>query len=122
MGTRLAATLNSLGQSGVILSKKFASAHHLTVGQRLLVLSAAGHEVTLTVRGIVKEEAIGLFSNLTISRGLARADFGQREDGVDFISYAQGANGTQVHDAINAVLHASFPRRTHRRRRSTRTN
>jgi putative ABC transport system permease protein len=104
-----AATLNSLGQSGVILSKKFASAHHLTVGQRLLVLSAAGHEVTLTVRGIVKEEAIGLFSNLTISRGLARADFGQREDGVDFISYAQGANGTQVHDAINAVLHASFP-------------
>jgi putative ABC transport system permease protein len=103
------ATLASLGENGAILSKKFASAHHLQVGQRLLVLSASDHEVTLTVRGIVKEEAIGLFSNLTISRELARTAFGQREDGVDFISYAPGASGTQVHDAINAVLHASYP-------------
>jgi putative ABC transport system permease protein len=104
-----AATLASLGQDGAILSKKFASAYHLRVGQRLLVLSASGHQVTLTVRGIIKEEAVGLFSNLTISRALARAAFGQREDGVDFIAYAPGANGTQVHDSINALLHASFP-------------
>jgi putative ABC transport system permease protein len=104
-----AATLASLGQDGVILSKKFASAHSLRVGQRLLVLSASGHQVTLTVRGVVKEEAIGLFSNLTISRELARTAFGQREDGVDFISYASGANGAQVHDSIDALLHASFP-------------
>ncbi|MGA2455697.1 MAG: FtsX-like permease family protein [Solirubrobacteraceae bacterium] len=104
-----AATLSSLGQDGAILSKKFASAHHLQVGQRLLVLTASGHQVTLTVRGIIKEEAIGLFSNLTISRALARTAFGQREDGVDFISYAAGANGTHVHDSIDALLHASFP-------------
>ena len=104
-----AATLASLGQDGAILSKKFASAHHLRVGQRLLVLTASGHQVTLTVRGIIKEEAIGLFSNLTISRTLARTAFGQREDGVDFIAYAPGANGTQVHDSVNALLHASFP-------------
>jgi len=104
-----AATLASLSQDGVILSKKFASAHHLRVGQRLLVLSASGHQVTLTVRGIIKEEAIGLFSNLTISRALARTAFGQREDGVDFIAYAPSANGTQVHDSVNALLHASFP-------------
>jgi putative ABC transport system permease protein len=104
-----AATLAALGQDGTVLSKKFASAHHLRVGQRLLVLTASGHHVTLTVQGIIKEEAIGLFSNLTISRSLARSAFGQREDGVDFISYAAGANGTQVHDSINALLHASFP-------------
>jgi putative ABC transport system permease protein len=104
-----AATLASLGHDGAILSKKFASAHHLRVGQRLLVLSSSGHQVTLTVRGIIKEEAIGLFSNLTISRALARTAFGQREDGVDFVAYASGANGTQVHDSIDALLHASFP-------------
>jgi putative ABC transport system permease protein len=28
---------------------------------------------------------------------------------VDFIAYAPGANGTQVHDSVNALLHASFP-------------
>jgi putative ABC transport system permease protein len=104
-----AATLASLGEDGAILSKKFASAHHLQVGQRLLVLSSSGHQVTLTVRGIIKEEAIGLFGNLTISRSLARTAFGQREDGVDFIAYAPGADGTQVHDSVNALLHASFP-------------
>jgi putative ABC transport system permease protein len=104
-----ASTLASLGEDGAILSKKFASAHHLRVGQRLLVLSSSGHRVTLTVRGVIKEEAIGLFSNLTISRSLARTAFGQREDGVDFIAYAPGATGTQVHDSVNALLHSSFP-------------
>jgi putative ABC transport system permease protein len=104
-----ASTLASLGEDGAILSKKFASAHHLRVGQRLLVLSSSGHRVTLTVRGVIKEEAIGLFSNLTISRSLARTAFGQREDGVDFIAYAPGANGTHVHDSVNALLRSSFP-------------
>ncbi len=104
-----AATLSTLSQNGVILSKKFASAHHLRVGQRLLVLSSSGNKVTLTVQGVIKEEAIGLFSNLTISRTLARTAFDQREDGVDFIAYAPGANGTQVHDSVNALLHANFP-------------
>jgi putative ABC transport system permease protein len=63
-----AATLATLAQGGTVLTKKFANAHHLRVGQRLLVLTSSGHRVTLTVRGIIKEEAIGLMSNLTISR------------------------------------------------------
>jgi putative ABC transport system permease protein len=104
-----AATLATLGQDGTVLSKKFASAHHLRVGQHLLVLSASGHQVTLTVQGIISEEAIGLFSNLTISRALARTAFGQREDGVDFLTYAPGANGSQVRHGIDALLRASFP-------------
>jgi putative ABC transport system permease protein len=104
-----AATLATLEHDGTVLTKKFASAHHLMVGQRLLVLTASGHYVTLTVRGIIKEEALGLFSNLTISRSLARSAFGQREDGADFISYAPGANGAEVRGGIDALLHSSFP-------------
>ena len=104
-----AAVLASLGDSGTVLTKKFASAHDIAVGQRLLVLSVSGRDVALTVRGIIKEEAVGLMSNLTISRSLARSAFGQREDGVDFISYAPGANGTQVRSDIDALLRGSFP-------------
>jgi putative ABC transport system permease protein len=104
-----AATLASLGEEGTVLTKKFASAHHLRVGQRLLVLSASGQKVTLTVRGIVKEEAVGLFSNLTISRALALTAFGQKEDGVDFLDYAPGADTTEVRHRINTVLRSSFP-------------
>jgi putative ABC transport system permease protein len=104
-----AATLASLGQEGTIISKKFASAHHLRVGQRLLVLSASGHQVTLTIRGIISEEATGLFSNLTISRSLALSAFGEREDGVDFVAYAPGANGAEVRSGIDALLRNNFP-------------
>jgi putative ABC transport system permease protein len=104
-----AATLAALGQSGTIITKKFASAHHLSVGQRLSVLTPARHTVTLTIAGVVKDEVIGLFSNLTISRSLARAAFGQREDGVDFLAYAPGADGAAVDSSVHALLRHSFP-------------
>ncbi len=104
-----AATLAALGQAGTIVSKKFASAHHLRVGQRLSVLTPSRHRVTLTIAGVVKEEVIGLLSNLTISRSLARAAFGQREDGVNFVAYAPGADGAAVNGAIDTLLRHSFP-------------
>jgi putative ABC transport system permease protein len=104
-----AATLTALGQGGTIVSEKFASAHHLRVGQRLSVLTPSRHRVTLTIAGVVKEEVIGLLSNLTISRSLARAAFGQREDGVSFVAYAPGANGAVVNGAIHTLLRHSFP-------------
>jgi putative ABC transport system permease protein len=104
-----AATLASLGQDGAILSKKFATAHKLKVGQRLEVLTPESNEVTLRVRGIAKEEVVGLLSNLTISQALARSRFGQREDGVDFVSYAPGAGEAQTRSDIDALLRHSFP-------------
>ena len=52
---------------------------------------------------------LGLLSNLTISRSLARTAFGQREDGVDFITYAPGAEQTQTRASIDALLRQSFP-------------
>jgi putative ABC transport system permease protein len=104
-----AATLAALGRAGTIVSEKFASAHHLSVGQRLSVLTPSRHRVTLTIAGVVKEEVIGLLSNLTISRTLARAAFGQREDGVDFVAYAPGADGAAVDSSVHALLRHSFP-------------
>jgi putative ABC transport system permease protein len=103
------ASLAALAHGGAILTKKFASAHHLSLGQRLLVMTPSRQTVTLTVAGIIKEEVLGLMQNLTISRALARSSFGQREDGVDFISYAPGADGDEVHRSINALLRHSYP-------------
>jgi putative ABC transport system permease protein len=104
-----AASLAALERGGTVLSKKFASAHDLEVGQRLRVLTPSRQTVSLTVVGIVKEEVIGLMSNLTVSRSLAREYFGQREDGVDFISYAPGASAATVSAGIDALLRQSFP-------------
>jgi putative ABC transport system permease protein len=104
-----AASLAALAHGGAILTKKFASAHDLRVGQRLQVMTPTRQTVRLTVVGIVKEEVLGLMKDLTISRALARAAFGQREDGVDFISYAPGANAGAVHGGVDALLRGSFP-------------
>jgi putative ABC transport system permease protein len=103
------ATLAMLGQHGTVISKKFARAHNLRVGQRLSVLTPAGQTVTLSVLGIVKDEVIGLLSNLTISRSLARSAFGAREDGVDFATYVAGANPAETRSSIDALLRNSYP-------------
>ncbi len=102
-------TLSSLGQTGTVLTKRFATLRHLHMGERLQVLTPSGHRLTLTVRGIIGNEVIGLLRDLTITRTLARTAFGQREDGVDFVAYAPGADGQQVHHTIGALLHRSFP-------------
>jgi putative ABC transport system permease protein len=103
------ASLEALGQTGTVVSQKFADAHKLQVGQRLSVLTPSDHVVTLTVLGIVKEEVIGLLANLTVSRSLARVAFGQREDAVDFLTYAPGADGATVHGRVEALLKQNYP-------------
>jgi putative ABC transport system permease protein len=102
------ATLLSLGNSGTVITKSFADAHHLKVGQSIRVLTPSERTVALTVRGIATDET-RLLGNLTITLGLARAAFGQREDALDFISYAPGASNAQVQPAVDRLLAASFP-------------
>jgi putative ABC transport system permease protein len=103
-----AATLLGLGSSGVIATKSYANAHHLKVGQTVSVLTPTDRHVLLTVRGIATDKT-RLLGNLTIARPLARTAFGQREDALDFVSYAPGARTAQVQPAVDRLLAASFP-------------
>jgi len=102
------ATLLKLGSTGTVLTKSFASANHLKVGSRLSVLTPSNQRVLLTVVGIAKDNA-RLLANLTINRALAQSDFGQREDGVDFVSYTAGADGHQVQASVDRLLASQFP-------------
>jgi putative ABC transport system permease protein len=102
------ATLKELEPAGTILTKGYAKSHHLKVGQTLTVSTPAEQHVRLTVRGIATDNA-RLLGDLTIARSLARSAFGQREDGVDFVTYAPGATNAQVQPAVNKLLAASFP-------------
>jgi putative ABC transport system permease protein len=102
------ATLLGLGSTGTVVTKSYASAHHLKVGQGVSVLTPTGRHVSLTVRGIVNDNA-QLLQDLTISLPLARSAFGQREDALDFVSYAPGAGNAQVQPAVDRLLAADFP-------------
>jgi putative ABC transport system permease protein len=102
------ATLLALGDTGTIVTKGYAESHHLKVGQVISLLTPTGRRVTLTVRGIAADNA-RLLGDFTISRALAKSAFGQREDAVDFVSYAPGARNSTVQPAVNRLLAASFP-------------
>jgi putative ABC transport system permease protein len=102
------ATLLALGQTGTIVTKGYADSHHLKVGQRVSLLTPTRRRVTLTVRGIAEDNA-RLLGDFTITRALARTAFGQREDAVDFVSYAPGARNATVQPAVDRLLASSFP-------------
>ncbi len=72
------------------------------------VLTPTDHRVSLTVLGIANDNA-RLLGDLTISLPLARTAFGQREDALDFVSYAPGADNAQVQPAVNRLLASYFP-------------
>jgi putative ABC transport system permease protein len=103
-----AATLLGLGETGVVVTKSYASAHHLKVGQRIRVLTPTERHAALTVRGIATDEA-HLLGDLTITRSLARVAFGQIEDTFDFVSYAPGADNALVQPTVDRLLSARFP-------------
>jgi putative ABC transport system permease protein len=102
------ATLAALGGTGAIVTKGYASSHHLSVGQRVSVLTPTDRHVSLKVLGIASDNA-RLLGNLTISLALARAAFGQRDDALDFVSYARGASNAQVQPAVDRLLASAFP-------------
>ena len=101
-------TLLGLGTSGTVVTKEYAKAHHLKVGQTLSVLTPSNKRVNLKVLGTVDEKS-GLLQDLTITLPLARTAFGQREDALDFLSYAPGATDAQVQPAVDRLLASQFP-------------
>jgi putative ABC transport system permease protein len=101
-------TLLGLGTSGTVITKSYAKAHHLKVGQAVTLLTPTNTHVTLTVRGIANDNA-RLLGNFTISLPLARSSFGQRDDALDFVSYAPGASNARVQPAVEKLLSAAFP-------------
>ena len=101
-------SLLGLGTTGTVLTKDFATAHHLHVGNTLSVQTPSGRRVALSVRGIATDNA-RLLADLTITLPLARTAFSQRTDAVDFVSYASGATNSQVQPKVNHVLAARFP-------------
>jgi putative ABC transport system permease protein len=102
------ATLLALDETGTVVTKSYADSHKLKVGQTISVLTPTNRYVSLTVRGIVQENA-RLLGELTITLALARGAFGQREDALNFVSYEPGATDAQVQPAVNRVLETYFP-------------
>ncbi len=102
------ATLLGLTGNRMIVTEGFAKERHLKVGSPLTLLTPTGAHVTLTTTGIIKENA-ELLGAITINRALGATAFGQREDGVNFVTYVPGATDAQVQPRVDALLKVSYP-------------
>ncbi len=60
------------------------------------------------MQGIAEDNA-RLLGDLTITLALAHSAFGQREDAVDFVSYAPGAGNDKVQPAVDRLLASDYP-------------
>ncbi len=101
-------SLLGLGNSATIVTEANAKAHHLKVGQTVTLQTATNRRVTLTVAGIASDQA-RLLGEFTISLALARTQFGQRDDALNFVTYRPGATDAQVQPAVNRLLAGDFP-------------
>jgi putative ABC transport system permease protein len=101
-------TLLGLGGNRAIVTEAFAKKRHLRIGSPLTLLTPTGRYVTLQIAGVIDENA-ELLGGVTIDRALAASAFGQREDGVDFVTYVPGATDAQVQPGVDRVLAADFP-------------
>jgi putative ABC transport system permease protein len=102
------ATLLGLSGTRMIVTEGFAKSRHLKVGSPLTLLTPTGAHVTLTTTGIIKESA-ELLGAITINRALGASAFGQREDGVNFVTYVPGATDAQVQPRVDTVLKVAYP-------------
>lgn len=102
------ATLLGLGMGNAVASKSFADSKKLKVGSVVDVLTPTDQRVRLTISGIAADNA-RLLTDLTISLQLARAAFGQREDAVDFVANAPGAQTAQVQQRVDRLLATYYP-------------
>jgi putative ABC transport system permease protein len=97
----------TLGTDGAVLTKKYADANDLKLGDQLKALTPTGKNVQLTVRGITDDDS-GVFADLTVSDELARSAFGEKQDAIVFAGAGE-TDATAVKAAIDEELKAQFP-------------
>jgi putative ABC transport system permease protein len=102
------ATLRDLTNGEVILDKSFASDNGFDVGDRVRFLTQTGKRPSLKVVGEYRDKADLLGSAIVTHAVLAR-EFDQREDAIDFVKLAPGAEADAVQDRLTVIIESAFP-------------
>jgi putative ABC transport system permease protein len=102
------AEFDGLRSDQTVLTQSFAQSNHFRLGRTLTVVTASGKHLHLTVAGIVSDRA-GLLGPLTVTRPVLEQEFGQSNDGVDFVGYAPGVSDSTVQPAVDHLLTQDFP-------------
>jgi putative ABC transport system permease protein len=101
-------TLRELTDRETILDKSFASDNGLEVGDTVRFLTQIGKRPAFEVVGEFEDKAELLGSAIVTHAVMAR-DFDQREDNLDFVKLAPGANADAVQARLTKIVESGFP-------------
>ena len=101
-------TLRSLTDDQVILDKSLAGDEGLELGDRIRFLTQIGKRPDLEVVGEFEDKA-ELLGGAIVTQRLMASQFDQRDDFLDFIKLAPGADAEEVQGALVKAMDREFP-------------
>jgi len=101
-------TLRTLRDGEVIVDKSLASDNGLERGDRVRFLTQIGARPNLEVVGEYEDKA-ELFGGAIVTQRLMATAFDQRDDVIDFVKLAPGANAEEVQAALVKTMDREFP-------------
>jgi putative ABC transport system permease protein len=101
-------TLRRLTDGQVIVDKSFAEGNGLATGDRVRFLTQIGAEPDLEVVGEFEDKA-DLLGSAIVTQGLMERQFDQRDDLIDFVKLAPGADAERVQTTLAALMQREFP-------------
>jgi putative ABC transport system permease protein len=102
------ATLRTLGDNEVVVDKSLASDNDLELGDEVGFLTQIGAEPRLRVVGEYEDKA-ELFGGAIVTQRLMATAFDQRDDVLDFVKLAPGANAGKVQAGLIEAMDRDFP-------------
>ena len=100
--------LRGLTDRQVVLDKAFANSNDIEVGDRIRFLTQVGERPRLRVVGEFEDKVELLGSAIVTPRLMATA-FDQRDDVIDFVKLAPGADAEAVQAELSKLMEREFP-------------
>jgi putative ABC transport system permease protein len=101
-------TLRDLRDNQVIVDKSLADGNDLAPGDRVRFLTQIGAKPELEVVGEFEDKA-DLLGSAIVTQGLMERQFDQRDDLIDFVKLAPGAEAARVQASLAALMKRAFP-------------
>jgi putative ABC transport system permease protein len=102
------AVLRGLGADEAVVSDDFASAHGLEVGDSFRLLTQTSRRPRFRVAGEF-ESKLGVLGSVIVTQPVMARVFGQRQDTIDFVEPAPGANPARLQAILAKGVEAAFP-------------
>ena len=100
--------IDTLGPGDAVLVDDWAKSHDFGVGDTLTIQTPTAKTISLRVRGTIGNNG-DLFSAVSGTYDTVRREFAQRDDAVDLIKTAPGADVKAVQARVDKLLDARFP-------------